>query len=74
MREIFVQKEKMLEDKFVKTLEKVIDVRKSIEHGEKKDVTGKEIDELLNESDKYLKRIKRLFTQIPVLLIIVVPQ
>ncbi|MFH0868030.1 MAG: nucleotidyltransferase domain-containing protein [Candidatus Woesearchaeota archaeon] len=64
MREIFVQKEKLLEDKFVKTLEKVIDVRKSIEHGEKKEITGKEIDDLLSESDKYLKRIKRLFTQI----------
>ncbi len=64
MREIFVQKEKLLEDKFVKILEKVIDIRKAIEHGEKKEITGKEIDELLNESDKYLKRIKRLFTQI----------
>ena len=64
MREIFVHKEKLLEDKFVKTLEKVIDTRKAIEHGEKKGITGKEIDELLGESDKYLKRIKRLFTQI----------
>jgi uncharacterized protein (UPF0332 family)/predicted nucleotidyltransferase len=64
MREIFVHKEKLLEEKFVKTLEKVIDVRKTIEHGERKEVSGKEIDELLNESDKYLKRIKRLFTQI----------
>ena len=64
MREIFVQKEKMLEDKFVKTLEKVIQTRKAIEHGDKKDLSGKEIDALLNESDKYLKRIKRLFSQI----------
>jgi len=64
MREIFVQKEKLLEEKFIKILEKVIDTRKLIEHGEKKEITGKEIDELLNESDKYLKRIKRLFTQI----------
>jgi len=64
MREIFVQKEKLLEDKFVKILEKVIDTRKSIEHGERKEISGKEIDELLAESDKYLKRIKRLFTQI----------
>lgn len=64
MKEIFVHKEKLLEDKFVKTLEKVIDTRKAIEHGEKKGITGKEIDELLGESDKYLKRIKRLFTQI----------
>ena len=64
MREIFVQKEKLLEDKFIKILEKVIDTRKAIEHGEKKEISGKEIDELLRESGKYLKRIKRLFTQI----------
>jgi uncharacterized protein (UPF0332 family)/predicted nucleotidyltransferase len=64
MKEIFVQKERLLEDKFVKILEKVVNTRKAIEHGEKKEITGKEIDELLNESDKYLKRIKRLFTQI----------
>ncbi|MBL7055495.1 nucleotidyltransferase domain-containing protein [Candidatus Woesearchaeota archaeon] len=64
MKEIFVKKEKLLEEKFVKTLEKVILTRKAIEHGDKKELTGKEIDELLGESDKYLKRIKRLFTQI----------
>jgi len=64
MRDIFVQKEKLLEEKFIKILEKVVDTRKMIEHGEKKEITGKEIDELLSESGKYLKRIKRLFTQI----------
>jgi uncharacterized protein (UPF0332 family)/predicted nucleotidyltransferase len=64
MREVFVQKEKLFEEKYVKTLEKVIEARKAIEHGEKKELKGKEIDELLSESDKYLKRIKRLFTQI----------
>ena len=64
MKEVFVQKERLLEEKYVKTLEKVIETRKAIEHGEKKEMTGKEIDELLNESNKYLKRIKRLFTQI----------
>jgi predicted nucleotidyltransferase len=64
LREIFVRKEKLLEDKDVDTLQHVLDVRKAIEHGEKKDMTGKEIDELYDSSDKYLKRIKRLFTQI----------
>ena len=64
MRQIFVQKEKLLEDKYIQILEKVVGTRKAIEHGEKKDMTGKEIDEMLSESDKYLKRIKRLFTQI----------
>ncbi len=64
MRDIFVKKEKLLEDKFVDTLEKVIKTRKDLEHGTKQYITGKEIDELLDAADKYLKRIKRLFTQI----------
>ena len=64
IRQIFVQKEKLMEEKFVKILERVVGLRKAIEHGEKKELTGKEIDELLSDGDKYLKRIKRLFTQI----------
>jgi len=64
MREIFVHKEKLLEEKFVKIMERVVELRKAIEHGEKKELTGKEIDELLSDGDKYLKRLKRLFTQI----------
>lgn len=64
MREIFVRKEKLLEDKFIKILERIVEIRKAIEHGEKKELSGKEIDELLSDGDKYLKRVKRLFTQI----------
>jgi len=64
MREIFVRKEKLLEDKHVDILENVIKNRKDIEHGIKKETTGKEIDTMLDEADKYLKRINRLFTQI----------
>ena len=64
MSEIFVQKEKLLEEKFIKILENNINIRKQIEHGEKKELTGKEVDDLLNNADKYLKRINRLFTQI----------
>ena len=64
MREIFVKKEKLFEDKYVDILDKVIKNRKDVEHGLKKETTGKEVDELLADADKYLKRIKRLFTQI----------
>lgn len=64
LREVFVKKEKLLEEEFVKTLEKVIQTRKDLEHGVKKDITGKEIDELMQKSESYLKRIKKLFTQI----------
>jgi uncharacterized protein (UPF0332 family) len=64
MREIFVKKEKLIEDKFIDILEKNINVRKDLEHGEKKELTGKEIDQLLSDAEKYLKRIKQLFGQI----------
>ena len=64
MREVFVKKEKLLEDKFVKILETAIKTRKDIEHGTKKELSGKEVDELLSNSEKYLKRVNRLFTQI----------
>jgi len=64
LRDIFVKKEKLLEEKFVVTLEKVIAVRKDIEHGTKKDITGKEIDDLLKGAEEYLVRIKKLFEQI----------
>lgn len=64
MREIFVQKEKMLEDRYVKILEKNIQVRKDIEHGKMKELSGAEVDKLLTDADDYLKRIKKLFSQI----------
>ena len=64
MREIFVKKEKMLEEQYVKILERNIDVRKELEHGTKNELSGKEVDELLRNAEKYLKRINRLFTQI----------
>ncbi|MEM2916723.1 MAG: nucleotidyltransferase domain-containing protein, partial [Candidatus Woesearchaeota archaeon] len=64
LREIFVKKEKLLEEEYVKMLENVIQTRKDIEHGIKKDVTGKELDELLEDSEKYMKRLKKLFSQI----------
>jgi len=64
LREVFVKKEKLLEEEYVKIWEAAFQVRKDIEHGVRKDVTGKEIDKLLDDSDKYLKRLKKLFAQI----------
>ncbi len=64
LREVFVDKEKLMEDSYVKILERVIKLRKDLEHGTKKDVSGKEVDELMKDSDRYLQRLKELFTQI----------
>jgi len=64
MKNIFVNKEKLLEPEYVKILEHNVEVRKKIEHGLKKELTGKELDELIQNAEKYLKRIQRLFKQI----------
>ncbi|MCF7872175.1 nucleotidyltransferase domain-containing protein [Candidatus Woesearchaeota archaeon] len=64
LREIFVKKEKLLEDKYVKIMEKILKVRKEIEHGTKKEITGKELDELYQGSLEYLERMKKLFADI----------
>ena len=62
LREIFVQKEKILEEKYVKNLEEIRKYYKDIEHGTVKDVKGAEIDRLLKGANEYLQRIKKLFT------------
>lgn len=64
MGDVFVRKEKLLEDKYVKMLERVIKIRKDLEHGDKKGITGREVDDLLKDAKDYLERIKKLFTQI----------
>ncbi len=64
MREIFVKKLKIFEEDFVKILEHNIQVRKDLEHGTLKELSGKDIDKLLDDAEKYLKRVERLFTQI----------
>jgi uncharacterized protein (UPF0332 family)/predicted nucleotidyltransferase len=64
MRDIFVKKEKLLEDKYVSILENNVQVRKDIEHGTLKGITGKEVDKLLRDGEEYLKRVKKLFKQI----------
>ncbi len=64
MREVFVQKHALIEESYIKILERVIKIRKDIEHGTKKEITGKEIDELLKDAEDYLKRVKKLFEQI----------
>ncbi|MBU0756751.1 MAG: nucleotidyltransferase domain-containing protein [Nanoarchaeota archaeon] len=64
LRQVFIKKEKLLEEEYVKMLEKVIETRKGLEHGTIQEVTGKEIDELMDFAHKFLKRIKKLFKQI----------
>ncbi len=64
MEEIFVKKEKMLEKEYVEILKKQVQLRKDIEHGGKKDLTGTELDQFIKSAEKYLRRINDLFKSI----------
>jgi len=52
--EIFVKKEKMLEKKYVNNLEKIRKFFKDMEHGKVKEITGKQVDEILKDTEDYL--------------------
>jgi len=64
MEEIFVKKEKLLEPEYIKILNNNVEIRKKIEHGDKKELSGTELDELIKNAEKYLKRIGELFKEI----------
>ncbi|MDP3640194.1 MAG: nucleotidyltransferase domain-containing protein [Nanoarchaeota archaeon] len=64
MEEIFVKKEKMLEPEYVKILKDNVKLRKDIEHGEKKELSGTELDIYVKNAEKFLKRISELFKEI----------
>lgn len=64
LRDVFVKKEEMLEEEYVEIFQKILKVRKDIEHGTKTEVTGAELDELFVGSEKYLKRLGKLFEEI----------
>ena len=65
MKNVFVDKEKMLEKKYIDILEKIaIKYYKGYEHEKIKEISGKEIDQLLKDMNDYLKRLKELRVQI----------
>jgi predicted nucleotidyltransferase len=64
LQEVFVKKEKILEQKYVDILSEIIKTRKDIEHGKLKQIDGKRIDDLLGKANDYLKRIQSLFKEI----------
>ena len=65
MKKIFVDKEKMLEKKYIDILEEiVIKYYKGYEHETIKEVSGKEVDKLLKGAEDYMKRLGELRVQI----------
>ncbi len=66
-KEVFVEKEKLVEQKYADILEEIIiKVWKAYEHGKLKpgDITGKELDRLSKNALDYIDRLKELREQI----------
>jgi len=65
MKRIFVEKEKLLEKKYIEILEEItIKYFKGYEHGKIKEVKGEDVDRLLKNAESYMKRLKELREQI----------
>jgi len=64
MEKVFLNKEKMLEKKYINILEKIVGYFKDYEHGKLKEISGTEIDKLIKDTEDYLKRLKELREQI----------
>lgn len=64
MKRIFMDKEKMLEKKYINILERVIQAYKDFEHEKLKEIKGAELDKILAETEDYLKRLEELRKQI----------
>ncbi len=63
-KEIFHDKEKLIEKKYVEILEKAVKNFKEYEHGTLNEISGSEIDKLLKDTEDYIKRIKKLREEI----------
>jgi predicted nucleotidyltransferase/uncharacterized protein (UPF0332 family) len=64
MRKTFYEKEKLLEKKYIDFLDRVIKIYKGFEHETVKEVTGKEIDELVKGAKEYIKRLKEVVDEV----------
>jgi predicted nucleotidyltransferase len=65
MRKTFLEKEKLMEKKYIDFLEHVvIDIYKGFEHEKIKEVSGKEIDELVKGTKEYIKRLKEVVDEV----------
>jgi len=60
IKKLFVEKEKIMDIKELKVLEKTVNLYKDYEHGKLKKILGKEIDTLLAETTEYDKKLKEM--------------
>jgi len=60
VKEALAEKEKLMNETDLKTLEKAVKYFKDYEHGKLKEISGKEIDELEKEAEAYRKKMKEI--------------
>jgi len=60
VKKVFVEQEKIMDIKELKTLEKAVKYYKDYEHGKLKSISGKELDEFFNEAMLYDKKMKEM--------------
>ena len=60
VRKVLVDREKIMAEKELKVLNRVVKLFKQYEYGKLKEIPGKEVDELLEEGRKYNKMLKEL--------------
>jgi len=60
IKEVFYEKEKILEKRYVDIFEKIVKFYKDYEHGNIKKATGKQLDEFKKDSLDYMKRLREL--------------
>ena len=63
-KELFVVKEKLLEKEYIDILDEAVKLWKAFDHGEIKELSGRDIDEWLDKARKFINRMKRLKNQI----------
>jgi Skp family chaperone for outer membrane proteins len=64
MRELFVKREKLLDEEHCKFIEHVVKMHKDVEYGIRKNVTGEEVQEMLERTERFLKALGKLYQQI----------
>ncbi|MBD3312103.1 hypothetical protein GF352_01450 [archaeon] len=64
LRDVFVKEEKILEEKYPKWLEDVIQVRKALEHGKIEQVSPEELGKQFKRAEEFQNRMDKLFEQI----------
>lgn len=69
VKELFVDKEKIMSMKELKTLEKAVNLYKDYEHGKLKEISGSEVDQLLKDANDFDKKLKELRKKIEARLI-----